>query len=139
MKEIKMQYDDFIKKYILPNEDKDIRLKYYEGNLEFDKDYLLEIAAYNNIVLLTKKNKKTMQLNEFKDKLGNMLGDKHINIPSEKSIINRVDDGFNFFNSGLLEELTTDKRYYVQAFMDYIEELESKLTKLKKREREGEG
>ena len=80
-----------------------------------------------------------MQLNEFKDKLGNMLGDKHINIPSEKSIINRVDDGFNFFNSGLLEELTTDKRYYVQAFMDYIEELESKLTKLKKREREGEG
>ena len=58
MKEIKMQYDDFIKKYILPNEDKDIRLKYYEGNLEFDKDYLLEIAAYNNIVLLTKKNKK---------------------------------------------------------------------------------
>jgi len=32
--------------------------------------------------LLT-KNKENMQLDEFKDKLGDMLGDKHINIPDD--------------------------------------------------------
>tara|TARA_R110000764_G_scaffold194455_1_gene279770 strand:+ start:303 stop:674 length:372 start_codon:yes stop_codon:yes gene_type:complete len=47
-----------------------------------------------------------------------------------KSMISRVDDGFNYFNSGILEELTTDKKYYVRTFMDYIEELESKLKKI---------
>lgn len=50
-------------------------------------------------------------------------------------LIDKVDDGFNFFQMGFLEELTTDKRYYVQAFMDYIEELESKLTKNTKNDR----
>ena len=66
-----------------------------------------------------------MQLNEFKDKLGDMLGDKHINIPSEdKSIYDRVSDGLNYFQMGFLEELTTDKRYYVEAFIEYIERVE---------------
>ena len=46
-----MQYDDFIKEYILPNEDRDTRLKYYQKILEFDKDYLLEIAKQNNIII----------------------------------------------------------------------------------------
>ena len=46
-----MQYDNFIKEYILPMEDDTTRLKYYEGNLEFDKEYLLEIATHNNIVI----------------------------------------------------------------------------------------
>jgi len=41
-----------------------------------------------------------------------------------------VNDGFSYFNSGILEELTTDKNYYVKAFMDYIQELESKLNKI---------
>jgi|TARA_R100000935_G_scaffold5926_2_gene13292 hypothetical protein len=45
----------------------------------------------------------------------------------DKKLIDKVDDGFNYFNSGILEELTTDKKYYVKAFMDYIEELENKL------------
>ena len=49
----------------------------------------------------------------------------------DKKLIDKVDDGFNYFNSGIIEELTTDKKYYVNAFMDYIEELESKLTKIK--------
>ena len=44
----------------------------------------------------------------------------------DKKLIDKVDDGFNYFNSGILEELTTDKKYYVKAFMDYIEELENK-------------
>ena len=46
-----MKYDNFVKEYILPNEDKETRLKYYEGNLEFDREYLLEIARHNNIVI----------------------------------------------------------------------------------------
>ena len=41
-----------------------------------------------------------------------------------------VNDGFSYFNSGILEELTTDKKYYVKAFMDYIQELESKLNNI---------
>ena len=43
-----------------------------------------------------------------------------------KNIIDKVDDGFNFFNSGILEELTTDKKYYVEVFMEYIEYLEKR-------------
>ena len=66
-----------------------------------------------------------MQLNEFKDKLGDMLGDKHINIPSgNENIYNRVSDGLNYFKMGFLEELTSDKRYYVEAFIEYIERVE---------------
>jgi len=55
----------------------------------------------------------------------------------DKKLIDKVDDGFNYFNSGILEELTADtgrhrvQQYYVKAFMDYIEQLESKLTKTK--------
>jgi hypothetical protein len=47
----KMQYDNFIEEYILPNEDRDIILQYYQGNLEFDKDYILDIAKHNNIII----------------------------------------------------------------------------------------
>jgi|TARA_B110000908_G_scaffold148525_1_gene181069 hypothetical protein len=43
-----------------------------------------------------------------------------------KKLKDKVDDGFNYFHSGILEELTTDKKFYVQAFMDYIEYLESR-------------
>lgn len=46
-----MQYDNFIIEYILPNEDKDIRFKFYQGNLEFEKDYILEVAKHNNIII----------------------------------------------------------------------------------------
>ena len=48
---LRMQYDNFIKEYILPNEDEGTRLKYYQGNLEFDEDYILETAKHNNIVI----------------------------------------------------------------------------------------
>ena len=50
-----------------------------------------------------------------------------------KNIIDKVDDGFNFFNSGILEELTTDKKYYVEVFMEYIEYLEKRKKDLVKR------
>lgn len=52
---------------------------------------------------------------------------------SQKStLLDRVDDGFNYFNGYRLEELKTDDVYYIQAFMDYIEQLESTITKYKK-------
>ena len=44
-----MKESQFIKQYILPNENKEIILGYYDGNIEFDKDYLLEIAEENKI------------------------------------------------------------------------------------------
>ena len=53
--ESQMQYDNFIKEYILPNENESTRLKYYQGNLEFDEDYLLEIAKHNNIDIVLNK------------------------------------------------------------------------------------
>jgi hypothetical protein len=48
-----------------------------------------------------------------------------------KNLIDQVDDGFNYF-SYRLEELKRDDVYYIDAFMKYIEVLESKLTKLNK-------
>lgn len=53
---------------------------------------------------------------------------------SKKSIlIDKVDDGFNYFNGYRLEELKTDDVYYIKAFMDYIEMLEGKLTRVAKK------
>ena len=51
-------------------------------------------------------------------------------IKAVRPLKQEVQNGFDYFNSGILEELTTDKNYYVKAFMDYIQELESKLNKI---------
>ena len=51
-------------------------------------------------------------------------------IKAVRPLKEEVQNGFNYFNSGILEELTTDKKYYVKAFMDYIQELESKLSEI---------
>lgn len=51
----------------------------------------------------------------------------------KSTLIDRVDDGFNYFNSYRLEELKTDDVYYIEALMEYIELLESKLTKAVKK------
>ncbi len=52
---------------------------------------------------------------------------------SQKStLLDRVDDGFNYFNGYRLEELKTDDVYYIEAFMQYIEQLESTITKYRK-------
>ena len=48
----------------------------------------------------------------------------------EKELLNEVNAGFNYFNSGFLEELTTDKKFYVETFMKYIESLEKKNERL---------
>tara|TARA_R100001126_G_scaffold92842_1_gene62923 strand:+ start:1262 stop:1459 length:198 start_codon:yes stop_codon:yes gene_type:complete len=50
----------------------------------------------------------------------------------KKILIDQVDDGFNYFNGYRLEELKSDDVYYIEAFMKYIEVLESKLVKLNK-------
>ena len=42
-----------------------------------------------------------------------------------KTNFEKASDGMEYFDMGFLEELTTDKKYYVQAFMDYIVELET--------------
>lgn len=55
------------------------------------------------------------------------------NTEQNTKLINRVDDGFNYFIGYRLEELKTDDVYYIQAFMDYIEALESKISKLNKK------
>ena len=49
-----------------------------------------------------------------------------------KNLIDQVDDAFNYFNGYRLEELNRDDVYYIEAFMKYIELLESKPTKLNK-------
>ena len=46
-----MQYDKFIQAYILPNENKETILKYYNNVLEFDKYYLLEVAKHYDIII----------------------------------------------------------------------------------------
>lgn len=45
------------------------------------------------------------------------------------NLLDRVDDGFNYFEYRM-EELNTDDSYYVKSFMDYIEILECKVDRL---------
>jgi len=47
----------------------------------------------------------------------------------KNNLLDKVNDGFNYFNSYRLEELKEDDRYYIHSFMDYIEHLESKVYK----------
>ena len=54
------------------------------------------------------------------------------NNSKKSTLLDRVDDGFNYFNGYRLEELKTDDVYYIEAFMEYIEQLESTITKYKK-------
>lgn len=49
------------------------------------------------------------------------------NNKQSKGLIDRVDDGFNYFYGYRLEETNTDDTYYIKSFMDYIEFLEAKL------------
>ena len=51
----------------------------------------------------------------------------------KKDLINIVDDGFIYFNTGAIDELTKDKKYYVRIFMEYIEYLEKKTFELNKK------
>jgi len=48
----------YMEKYILPNESKEIILDYHNGSLDYDIDYLKEHIKYNKE--LTKENKKEL-------------------------------------------------------------------------------
>ena len=50
----------------------------------------------------------------------------------EFKLLERVDDGFNYFNDFRLEEVKSDDKYYIQSFMNYIEYLESRTQILSK-------
>ena len=48
----------------------------------------------------------------------------------EFKLLDRVDDGYNYFLDYRLEEVKPDDKYYIKSFMDYIEHLESKVDTL---------
>jgi hypothetical protein len=50
----------------------------------------------------------------------------------ENTLLDRVDDGFNYFLDFRLEEVKEDDKYYIEAFMQYIDVLECKVDKLSK-------
>jgi len=47
-------------------------------------------------------------------------------------LLDKVDDGFNYFLGYRLEEVNTDDKYYIESFIDYIEYLEIKVDRLSK-------
>ena len=47
----RISYDNFVEEYILPNEDLEIRNKWHKGTLDFDGDYVLEIATHHNLII----------------------------------------------------------------------------------------
>jgi hypothetical protein len=50
----------------------------------------------------------------------------------EHKLLDIVDDGFNYFLDFRLEEVKSDDKYYIEAFMKYIDVLECKVYKLSK-------
>ena len=44
-----MTRKEFIKKHILPYEDDGTKVDFYEGRIDFDDDYLEEVATSKNI------------------------------------------------------------------------------------------
>ena len=49
----------------------------------------------------------------------------------KQKFIDRVDEGFRYFDGYRLEELKEDDNYYIKAFMLYIEDLEAQVQLLK--------
>ncbi len=50
---------------------------------------------------------------------------------NKDKLIDIVDDAFNYFNDYRLEELKEDDKFYINALMTYIEQLESRTKELK--------
>jgi len=46
-----MKRKKFIKQHILPYEDDKTKVKYYEGRIDYDNEYLEEVATNKNIKL----------------------------------------------------------------------------------------
>ena len=47
----KKELKEYISKYILPNETKENILLYYDGSLEYDKEYIKDHIKYNNLII----------------------------------------------------------------------------------------
>lgn len=62
----------------------------------------------------------------------NEITERYNKYTNDGTLLDRVDDGFNYFNDFRLEEVKEDDKYYIEAFMSYIEALESKIDKLSK-------
>ena len=50
---------------------------------------------------------------------------------NNNKLIDIVDDAFNYLNGYRLEELKEDDKFYINALMTYIEQLESRTKELK--------
>ena len=51
---------------------------------------------------------------------------------NKTTLLDIVDDGFNYFLEYRLEEVNTDDKYYVDAFIQYIDYLECRVDRLSK-------
>jgi hypothetical protein len=51
---------------------------------------------------------------------------------NKTTLLDKVDDGFNYFNGFRLEEVKEYDKYYIESFMSYIEVLECKVDRLTK-------
>jgi hypothetical protein len=49
---------------------------------------------------------------------------KYNNKDKNQVLLDKVDEGFNYFNGYRLEELKEDDVNYIESFMHYIEQLE---------------
>jgi len=53
-------------------------------------------------------------------------------IKVKKDLLDRVEDGLDYFLGFRMEELKTDDRYYLEAMFEYMEYLEKKVNELTK-------
>ena len=54
----------------------------------------------------------------------------------KQKFIDKVDEGFRYFDGFRLEELKEDDRYYINTFMIYIEHLEISMKKVQEQLKE---
>lgn len=54
---------------------------------------------------------------------------KRVTEREEYFLLDKVEDGFNYFDFRM-EELKTDDKVYIKAFMEYIELLECKVDRM---------
>mgnify|MGYP003631466722 CR=1 FL=1 len=45
------QLKEYIERYILPNETKENIILYYDGSLQYDKEYIKEHIKYNKLII----------------------------------------------------------------------------------------
>tara|TARA_R100000908_G_scaffold51533_1_gene26846 strand:+ start:690 stop:869 length:180 start_codon:yes stop_codon:yes gene_type:complete len=53
-------------------------------------------------------------------------------IKVKKDLLDRVEDGLDYFLGFRMEELKSDDRYYLEAMIEYMEYLEKKVNELTK-------